>query len=309
MIRTALVAATLLFPAAATAQQDFSNVEITSEELAPGIFVLYGAGGNMALEIGSEATFLVDDQYAPLTPKIVAKIAELGGDDVDFLVNTHWHGDHTGGNDNFGGKGAMIVAHDNVRSRLAEGLKSREIEPLDGAALPVLTFSDRQSFHINDGTVRAIHVHNAHTDGDSLVHFVDQDVLHMGDTMFAETAGTFPYIDLDSGGSIQGAVNAADMGLKIAGENTKIIPGHGKVTDRAALAAYRDMLFEVMQAVEAGMRAGQSKEAIVAAKPAAAWAAQRSGGFISEDRFIETVYDSLAKPTAHAHTDGTRHAE
>ncbi|OWV34571.1 hypothetical protein B5C34_01180 [Pacificimonas flava] len=311
MAAAALTGAAICIAAPAAAQRDFSSVEIEAEEVANGVYVLYGAGGNIGLSFGEDAVFLVDDQFAPLTDRIQAKVSELAGAgaEVDFLVNTHWHGDHTGGNENFGEAGALIVAHDNVRRRMAAGSEGeREVAPAPKAALPVMTFRDRQSFHINGGTLRAVYAANAHTDGDALIHFVDQNVIHMGDTFFAETAGTFPFIDRASGGSAQGLLNAADLGLKLANEETKIIPGHGKVTDRAGLAAYRDFLAEMIGAVQAMIDEGRSRDEIVAARPAAAYADARSGGFISEDRFVGFVYDSLTEPAAHSHEDGTTHA-
>jgi glyoxylase-like metal-dependent hydrolase (beta-lactamase superfamily II) len=166
----------------------------------------------------------------------------------------------------------------------------------------------RQSFHINGDTIRAVHVQNAHTDGDALIHFRNANVLHMGDTFFAETAGTFPFIDRDSGGSIQGLIAAIDTGLGLANADTKIIPGHGRVTDRADLAAYRDMLFTVMNAVQARIDAGETRDAVLAARPAAAYAEGRSGGFIDENTFVGFVYDSLTSPMAHSHADGTKHS-
>ena len=314
MIKKTLMAAAACaaLATAAVGQRDFSQVEIEPEQVAPGIFVLYGAGGNMALSYGDDAVFLVDDQFAPLTEKIQAQVREIAGADaeVDFLVNTHWHGDHTGGNENFGEAGALIVAHDNVRGRMAsEQTRGDNVTPPSPpAALPVMTFRDRQSFHINGGTIRAVHVQNAHTDGDSLIHFTDANVLHMGDTFFEETAGTFPFIDRASGGSIQGLVNAADMGLRLSNADTVIIPGHGRVTDRAALSAYRDFLADVLDRVQAMIDAGRSRQEIVAAKPAAAYAANRSGGFIAEDQFVGFVYDGLTEPTAHSHAGGLEHS-
>lgn len=309
MIRK-FVFATALISAPALAQNDFANVEITSEEAAGGVHVLYGRGGNIALSFGEDGAFLVDDQFAPLTDKIMAKVREIAGRDVEFLVNTHWHRDHTGGNENFGKAGTLIVAHDNVRRRMAseQTRGERVTPPSPAAALPVMTFKDRQSFHINGGTVRAVHVQNAHTDGDALIHFVDANVIHMGDIFFEANAGTFPVIDLASGGSAQGMLNAVDMGLKLADADTKIIPGHGQLTDRAGLAAYRDMLADIIGKVRAGIDAGRTKDQIVAAEPTAAYNAGRTGGFIEADAFVGFVYDSLTMPSAHSHEDGERHA-
>ena len=310
VLPTMLIASAYIAPATAQ-QRDLSQVEITSEQIGENLHVLYGAGGNMALSYGPDGAFLVDDQFAPLTPKISAKVQELAGQDVRFLINTHWHGDHTGGNENFGEAGALIVAHDNVRRRMASEQRRGEdvMPPSPPGALPVLTFSERQSFHLNGGTVRAVHVPDAHTDGDALIHFPEANVLHMGDTFFAASAGTFPFIDRNSGGSIQGMIAAVDAGLQLADGGTRVIPGHGRVTDRSELAAYRNMLSEVMQSVEAMAAAGRSREEILAARPAAAYAEGRTGGFISEDQFVGFVFDSLTAPGVHTHEDGTGHTD
>jgi glyoxylase-like metal-dependent hydrolase (beta-lactamase superfamily II) len=269
-----------------TAQRDFSEVKIESEEAAPGVYVLYGAGGNIGLHFGEEAVFLVDDQFAPLTDRILAQVEELSGDGVDFVLNTHFHGDHTGGNENLGEAGALIFGHDNVRLRVLQDNEA------PGNA-PVVTFSDTQTFHINGETVRAIHVHNAHTDGDALVIFEEANVIHTGDTMFEESMGSFPFIDLKSGGSIDGAIRAARRTYDLADEQTVIIPGHGKLTDKAGAKAYHDMLVDIRGKVQALIDDGKSRDAIVRARPARAYASSRQGGFISEERFVQTVYDSL----------------
>ena len=290
----------LALPAAAQVKPD--EVTITSDEAAPGIHVLYGAGGNMALAFGPNGAFLVDDQYAPLSPKIMAKIKELAGRDVRFLVNTHWHGDHSGGNENFGKAGALIFAHDNVRVRMSSEQKNRigeTVPPSPAAALPVITFGSTNSFHINGDTVRAVHVPHAHTDGDALIRFQKANVLHMGDTFF--TSNSFPYIDRGSGGGIRGLVAAIDRGLELSDDATKIIPGHGKMTDRKTLAAYRAMLADIMARVEGLKVDGKDRAAVVAAKPAAAYEATRTGGFISADAFVATVFDLLSAPAEHSH--------
>jgi glyoxylase-like metal-dependent hydrolase (beta-lactamase superfamily II) len=301
MTRVLAVALALVAAGSTAAQQlDPAKVEIASEQAAPGVHVLYGAGGNMALAYGPDAVFLVDDQFAPLSPKIMAKVREIAGRDVRFLVNTHWHGDHTGGNESFGKAGALIFAHDNVRARMAspQARTSGQVTPAaPAAALPVVTFGSTNSFHINGDTVRAIHVPHAHTDGDALIHFEKADVLHMGDTFFDVTAKTFPFIDLASGGSAKGAIAAIDAGLRLAGPNTKVIPGHGKLTDRAGLVAYRAMLADVVARVETMIAAGKSREEAVAAAPAAAYEAERGGGFVSADAFVGAVYDSLKTDT------------
>lgn len=291
-MRLALAAA-LLSSLPAAAQVKPEDVTLTTAEAAPGIHVIYGAGGNMALGFGPDGAFLVDDQFAPLSPKIMAKVKQISGQNVRFLVNTHWHGDHTGGNENFGKAGALIFAHDNVRVRMATEQKrgDRVTPPSPAAALPVVTFDSANSFHINGDTVRAVHVPRAHTDGDALVRFEKANVLHMGDTFF--NSNSFPFIDANSGGGIVGLVAAIDRGLALSDDATKIIPGHGRMTDRKTLAAYRAMLADVMGRVEKLKVAGKDRAAVVAAKPAAAYEAGRTGGFIAADAFVGTVFDTL----------------
>lgn len=281
-----LLTAVMLTALAAAQQDRFASVEIASEEAAPGVHVLYGAGGNIGLHFGDEAVFLIDDQFAPLTGRILAKVEELSGRGVDFVLSTHYHGDHTGGNENMGAAGALVFGHENVRVRVIEDNEA------PGNA-PVVTFSDRQTFHVNGETVRAVHVPNAHTDGDSIIVFEKANVIHTGDTMFEEAMGSFPYIDLAGGGSIDGAIAAAKLTCDLADEDTVIIPGHGRLTDRRGAQAYHDMLVDVRDRVQRMIDRGRTKEEIVSARPARAYAANRTGGFISEDRFVETVYDSL----------------
>lgn len=305
----AIIAAAAAVPA--SAQRDLSNVEIKVERLAPGVAVLFGEGGNIGLSYGEDGNVLIDDQFAPLTDKILAAVATLDPDPVRFVVNTHWHADHTGGNENFGRRGATIMAHDNVRSRLSQGLESNRfgtIAPANAEALPVVTYDDGVTLHLNGDTMHIVHVASAHTDGDSLVHWQQANVLHMGDTFFHRA--TFPFIDLESGGSIDGLIAAADRGLALASADTKIIPGHGPMATRADLAAYRAMLVDVRAKVAAGIAAGQTLAQIQATRPAAAYAAPAgqisADGFIKPDGFVEAVYQSLRNPpkAAGAHSHG-----
>ena len=303
-----IAAAAVLASPAAAQERDFSKVEVKVEKLAPGVAALIGAGGNIGLSYGEDGNVLIDDQFAPLTPKIVAAVKTLDPDPIDYVINTHWHGDHTGGNENLGKAGAVIMAHDNVRKRLAAGRPEGDspIPPAPAAALPVVTYADGVTVHLNGDTLHVIHVAHAHTDGDSLVHWQKANVLHMGDTFFHKM--TFPFIDLNSGGSIDGAIAAADKGLELAGPETRIIPGHGPLATRADLEAYRAMLVDIRAKVAAGIASGQTVEQIQAAKPAAAYAAPAgpvaADGFISPDRFVETVFNSLKNPPSsvpHSH--------
>jgi glyoxylase-like metal-dependent hydrolase (beta-lactamase superfamily II) len=289
-----LLAATTATPAAA--QQDFSKVEVKVERVAPGVAVLFGAGGNIGLSYGEDGNVLIDDQFAPLVPKIDAAVKTVDPDPVRFVINTHWHGDHTGGNEAFGRAGAVIVAHDNVRRRMSADVFSKQmnqtIKATPKAGLPVVTFSRSVNFHLNGDMLRVVHVDNAHTDGDALVYWTNANVLHMGDTFFFKM--TYPFIDRESGGSIDGMVAAAKTALSIVKPGGKVIPGHGPVATREDLQAYHDMLVDVRNKVAAGIRAGRTREAVVASKPTAAYDGKVSTtGFIKPDRFVETMYDEL----------------
>ncbi len=294
MHRLAFAAALMLAAAPVASQRDFSKVEVKVEKLAPGVAVLFGAGGNIGLSYGEDGNALVDDQFAPLTDKIVAAVKTLDPDPVRFVINTHWHLDHSGGNENFGKMGTVILAHDNVRKRMAAGQMleaiKMEVPPAPKAALPVVTFDDGVTLHLNGDTLHVVHVRRAHTDGDSLVHWQKADVLHMGDTFFHKTS--FPFVDLDSGGSIDGVIGAVRRGLALAGPNTKIIPGHGPVASKAEMQAYLSMLVDIRTKVNAALRAGKTREQVIAAKPAAAYTVP-ADAFISADSHVGTIYDSL----------------
>jgi cyclase len=288
------VLALLAFPA--FAQQDFAKVEIQTEKLSDSVYLLTGAGGNMGLSVGDDAVFLVDDQFAPLTPKIEAAIAKLTAKPVRFVLNTHWHFDHTGGNENFGKAGALIVAHENVRKRMSVegfieflGMKFKA-EPRQ--ALPVVTFTRDVTFHINGEEVYVLHLANAHTDGDAIVHFKKSDVVHMGDIFFN---GRYPFIDTSSGGTVEGVIAAADRVLQSSSERTRIIPGHGPLARRADLQAYRDMLATVSGRIREHVRAGRSLEEAQAAKPTAEFDAVWGKGFLNAQRFTEMLYKNLKR--------------
>jgi glyoxylase-like metal-dependent hydrolase (beta-lactamase superfamily II) len=299
-MRSRFFALTLaLLAAPAAAQQDFSKVEIRVERIAPGVAVLFGGGGNIGLSYGEDGNAIVDDQFAPLTDKILAAVARVDRDPVRFVINTHWHFDHTGGNENLGKRGAVILAHDNVRRRMSTeqflAALNMKVPPSPKDALPVVTFDDGVTLHLNGDTLHIIHVRNAHTDGDSLVHWQKANVLHMGDTFFHRES--FPFVDLSSGGSIDGVIAAANRGLAIANASTRIIPGHGPVASRAELAAYRDMLVDIRGKVAAGIKAKRTLAQIQATAPAARYG--MPSGFIKPAQFVEAVYNSLRNPPKH----------
>jgi cyclase len=286
-------------PAAFAQEKD---VPITVEKLAPGIAVLFGDGGNIGVSYSQDGTILIDDQFAPMTPKIQAAITGLGGSPVKFLLNTHWHFDHTGGNENFGKAGALIMAHDNVRVRMIQGATAWKIPPAPKIALPVITYQDGLKLHLNGDEVRTLHIRNSHTDGDSIVIWKNANIVHMGDLFFNKIS--LPFIDLESGGSARGVLAAVDKVLGMTDANTKYIPGHGPMASRADLIAYRDMLQTVIQAVHAQIKAKASLKQIQGMKPAAKWDTNKDA-FIKGDEFVETVYNSLmakqAGPAGKAH--------
>jgi cyclase len=240
---------------------------------------------------------VIDDQFAPLTPRILAAIKTISDKPVRFLINTHWHFDHTGGNDNLGKAGVVIIAQDNVRKRLAvktsiDFFKSA-YGPTPAAGLPAITFNETATFHLNGDQATAIHVPNAHTDGDSIIHFRNANVVHMGDTYFN---GLYPFVDTGTGGSIKGMIAAADRGLQLTDDTSKIIPGHGPLSNKAELKAYRAMLAGISAKVTALVGQKKTLAQVIAAKPSGEYDAKWGNGFLKPDQFVEIVYMSIAGP-------------
>ena len=276
--------------------QDLENVQIQTIPVTEGIYMLTGEGGNIGISAGEDGVFLIDDQFAPLTEKICTAVSAISNQPIRFLLNTHWHLDHTGGNENLGRAGVVIVAHDNVRKRMRvdqfiEAL-NREIPASPPAALPVITFNDTVTFHLNGGEIQALHVETAHTDGDSIIYFPDADVIHTGDIYFS---GMYPFIDVASGGSIEGMIAAVERVLTMAGEQTKIIPGHGPLSNRAELLVYRDMLVTVRERVKAAIAQEASMEDFIASKPTADLDSTWGKGFLSPEQFLQIVYTDLSR--------------
>lgn len=306
MRRSSLLAACLFAIASpAAAQQNLDVVQIRTEIAAPGVAVLFGAGGNIAVSHGPDGTIVIDDQFAPLTPRIMAAIEALGAPPARYLINTHWHGDHTGGNENFGRAGTVIMAHDHVRDRMSTRQETRfgTIEARPAVALPVITWHDGIQLHMNGG-IRTMHMPHAHTDGDSIVWFRAANVVHMGDLYFNRMS--LPFIDLASGGNARGVLAAAERVLAMADDNTVIIPGHGPLATKTDLQGYRDMLAEVIGAVERARAEGRTLEQVVAMRPAARWSPP-AGAFIGEDAFVTAVWQSLEAPVHHHGAGGHSH--
>jgi cyclase len=288
--------AAVLIAAGANAQRNYDNVEIKTEKLSPTTYVLFGAGGNIGVSVGEDSVFIIDDQFAPLTPKIQAAIKALTDKPVQFVLNTHWHGDHTGGNENFAKAGALIVAHDNVRKRMSseqmiEFMRSK-VPAAPKAALPVVTFSQDVSFHLNGDEIFAFHVPKAHTDGDTIIHFKKSNIIHMGDTFFN---GFYPFIDFSSGGTPDGLIACADRVLSIADDKTKIIPGHGPMSTKAELKNYRDMVATVWGRVSKLAKEGKKLDEILATKPTADYDERWGKGFIPPARFVEMLINAAPK--------------
>ena len=298
-------AATAVLSSSVAAQGRFDNVQIETVKVSDNIYMLVGSGGNIGLSIGEDGAIMIDDQFAPLTEKILAAVRTLTDQPVRFLVNTHWHGDHVGGNENLGKAGAIIVAHENVRKSMSiehfmEAF-NRSVPASSEAALPVVTFTDAMTFHWNGDDVHVFHVEPAHTDGDSIIHFRHANVLHTGDTFFN---GMYPYIDVSSGGSIDGMIAAADVALKLCNDQTRIIPGHGELADADDLRAYRAVLQAVRDRVRSLVDAGKTREEVIAAKPSAEFDADWGGGFMKPDVWIGIVYDGMTKnyrPSGNSH--------
>ncbi len=264
---------------AATADQ-FEAVEVKATAVSGNVHMVTGAGGNLAVSIGPDGTLLVDDQYAPLAARIQAAIEALDGQAPRLVLNTHYHGDHTGGNVAFGGRG-VIVAHDNVRRRLLE-------EEIDRAGLPLVTFGDRIRIHFNDDEIDLIHLPAGHTDGDAFVWFKTANVVHMGDHFFN---GWFPYVDVEAGGTVDGYVANITRVLDVVPADVRIIPGHGPLASVVELAQFKDMIEQTRDAVRLALAAGQSVDDVIATGLPAQYKTFGSG-FITEDRWIRTIQAS-----------------
>jgi cyclase len=290
VLPTAAVLMAAAAPPTTPAPVDPAKIEITTTKLAPGVAVLFGAGGNIGVSYGVDGTVFVDDQFAPLTPKILAATKALDSKAVKFVINTHWHFDHSGGNENLGKEGSVIVAHDNVRRRMsAEGIieeLNAKFPPSPKAALPSVTFAEGVNLHLNDDALKVVHVRAAHTDGDSIVKWEKANVLHMGDVFNRSGA---PFVDRSSGGSVAGMIAAMDAGLKLADDKTQVIPGHGPMSTKADMQAYRDALAAFNIRIAAEVKAGKTQDQILAMK--LTWKA--ASGDVPADRLVRSAFQDL----------------
>jgi len=287
-----LLIVSLLFAVSASAQTDFSKVQMKATKVAGNVYMLEGAGGNIGVSVGDDGLLIVDDQFAPLADKIRAALKGIADKKLHFILNTHWHGDHTGGNVAFGPE-ATIIAHDNVRKRLSTEQKSAVFNsttpPSPKEALPVITFDQTLTVHFNGEDISAIHYPHGHTDGDSVIFFSASNVVHLGDDFFA---GRFPFVDLESGGSVEGLIkNVGELITKIPND-AKLIPGHGPISTLDDLKSYHRMLQQTTEIVRGKIKAGKTLDQIKSEGLPAEWAPWGTG-FIKTDRWVETIYRSL----------------
>ncbi len=282
----------LAAPAVRAQQPDFSKVEIKVTRVAGSVYMLQGAGGNIGVSVGDDGIVIVDDQFAPLADKIQAALKGITDKPVRFVINTHWHFDHTGGNGYFAKQGT-IIAQDRVRERLLTGgtILGTKVKAAEPGELPIITFNDRLSVHLNGEDIRAIHFPHGHTDGDSVVFFTESNVVHMGDDFV--TYG-FPFIDLESGGSVRGMIAACEAVMASVRPDAKVIPGHGTLSTVADLKPYVAMLKEATARIEKGIREGKSAEELKKENVLAGYESWGGPGkFITTDKFIDTLYADL----------------
>jgi len=253
-----------------------------------------GMGGNIGVSTGKDGIFLIDDQFAPLTKKIKTAVSDISDKPIRFVINTHWHFDHTGGNENFGKEGSIIVAHDNVRKRMTKDgfieAFNKKIPASPKVALPIITFNDTITFHLNDLEINVVHQNNAHTDGDSIVFFKTANVIHMGDTFFNTM---YPFMDSSSNGSIDGMINSVKHILTIVDDKTKIIPGHGPLADKKSLEKYHNMLVTVKERMQKLINQGKTLEEIIAIKPNADLDKNWGNGFLNPEAFLKVLYSVM----------------
>ena len=292
-MRALLLIATLFATISSTPAEE-KKVEFKTFQLSDTVYMLMGRGGNVGISTGEDGLYIIDDQVKPVTKELLQAIRKISDKPIRFVINTHYHADHTGGNETIGGAGAVVIAHDNIHKRMTTKQVSifmnNTTPPYAKAALPVVTFNDRMSLHLNGETATAYYVANGHTDGDSIIHFPKSNVIHMGDMFFN---GMYPYVDLDAGGSIEGMVVAADLALSMADESTRIIPGHGQLAMTEDLKIYRDFLIKASTNVQALIDQDMNLQQIIAAKPTDEWDESLGKVWIKPAQFVTFIYNSL----------------
>jgi len=288
-----IFAATLWSLPAFSMAQD-KAVEYITTTLSPTVTMIKGRGGNVAVSAGEDGVFIIDDQLEPLTDQLLASIRTISEQPIRFVINTHYHGDHVGGNEDIGKSGAVIIAHDNIRVRMNRDEFNHFLGDTTPAwpkeSLPVVTFTDQVTLHLNGESVSVTHVPHGHTDGDSIVFFPSSNVLHMGDIYFN---GLYPYIDLDGGGSVQGMISAVELGMELANAETQVIPGHGPLSNLGELTAYHDFLAAARDNVQALIDQGMSLQQAVDAKPTAPWDDTLGKVWITPEQLVIFIYNSL----------------
>jgi cyclase len=298
-VRVFVVLSTLLISAAAQQKEpDWSKIQIKVSRVSGNIYLLEGQGGNIAASVGEDGIVIVDDEFAPLAEKIQAALKDLKITDkpVRFVINTHYHGDHTGGNPPFANSGSTVIAQDNVRKRLLSGgtagnggsLKM-ENKPAEKAALPIITFEHDVTVHLNGEDIRALHFPAGHTDGDAIIFFPKNNVVHMGDDFVRYG---FPFIDVVSGGSVQGMTDGLEKAIAQLPADVKVIPGHGQLSNLDDVRSYIQMLKDTTAAVQKALAAKKTVDQMKQEKILAPWA-KWSGDFVNQDTFIETIFNSL----------------
>ena len=288
-----LILAILMATSASTHAQQ-QKVSYSTFQLSDTVYMLVGRGGNVGISAGDDGLFIIDDQLAPITAQLLEAIRKISNQPIRFVINTHFHFDHTGGNEAIGGAGTVIIAHDNIRKRMTSEQVNlflpRTTPPHPQAALPMVTFNDRMSLHLNGETATAYYVANGHTDGDSIIHFPLSNVIHMGDMYFN---GMYPYVDLEAGGAIQGVIQAADLALSLADDETRIIPGHGPLAITEDLRNYRDFLVDAVENVQVLIDQGKDLQQTIDAQPTAEWDEELGKVWITPAQFVTFIYNSL----------------
>jgi cyclase len=274
--------------------QDFSSVRVEAIKVSGNVYMLTGAGGNIGVSAGKDGVLLIDASYAPLSEKIKAAIGTFNSKPTRFVVTTHWHQDHSGGNENLAREGAILVAHENVRNRLGSEqfveFFNRKIPPMPESALPIITFSRDISFHLNEDDIFIFNIAPSHSDGDAIVHFRRSGVIHTGDLYFN---GLYPFIDLSAGGSVDGVIAVIKQIIDLCDSNTKVIPGHGPLSDKAGLETYLKMLVAIRDNIASEIKAGKTLDEVIASKPTREYDPIWGKGFLKPEQFVKIVYGSL----------------
>lgn len=293
ILTLAAIAALTALPLTVLHAQNVAT-EYQTTALSDTITAIQARGGNVAVSHGEDGVFIIDDQYKPSIDQLLATIKGISDLPVRFVINTHYHADHVGGNESVGEGGGVIIAHDNIRERMSSDQFNHFWNSTTPAwpdgALPVITFNDKITLHLNGEPVTAYHVPRGHTDGDSIIHFPESNIVHMGDILFY---GLYPFIDLDAGGTLQGMIAGVELGLGLADENTRVISGHGGLTDKAGLRGYHTMLTEMRDIVQDMIDQGLSLEQVVEANPTAKWDEELGNSFIKPDSLAVFLYNSL----------------